>query len=151
MEPVTIRDMKSDDVPIVIAIERDSFSTPWSEQSFYGEVYGRYSIARVAVTGSVIVGYCIGRIMLDEGHLFDLAIHPGYRQRGIGRQLLEDLVRGLIINKCTVLFLEARASNTAARGLYQSLGFTHIGTRKKYYQDPSEDAVLMMLPLNEAD
>ncbi len=148
MNSIKIRDMQPGDVHDVAAIEKVCFSIPWSEHSFYSEVYGRYSIARVAITRERIVGYVIARLVLDEGHLLDLAVHPSYRNMGIARLLLEDIVRGLKINKCRAFFLEVRASNTYALKLYEKFGFKLIGTRKNYYKLPVEDACIMMLDLN---
>lgn len=139
--------MQPGDVPYVTDIERVSFSTPWSENSIYSEVYGRYSITRVAVMDDRIVGYVMARLILDEGHLLDLAIHPGFRKRGIARMLMEDVIRGLRFNRCKAFFLEVRTSNSAALKLYGDLGFNVIGTRKNYYKNPVEDAFIMMLDL----
>jgi ribosomal-protein-alanine N-acetyltransferase len=147
MNAIPIRDMLPDDVPAVAAIERTSFSTPWSENSFYSEVYGKYSIARVAVLSGRIVGYVIARLILDEGHLLDLAVHPEFRMRGIAGMLMKDVMRGLQINRCKAFFLEVRASNSAALKLYEEAGFRVIGTRKNYYKDPVEDACIMMRDL----
>ena len=147
MDAVVIRDMLPEDVPDVACIERSSFSMPWSENLFYTEVYGRYSIARVAVIRDRIVGYIIARLILDEGHLLDLAVHAELRRRGIARMLLEDVIRGLKINSCKAFYLEVRASNSAARQFYEKGSFTVIGTRKNYYINPVEDASILMLEL----
>ena len=147
MDAMAIRDMRPEDVPDVASIERSSFSMPWSENSFYSEVYGRYSIARVAVIRKRIVGYIITRLILDEGHLLDLAIHSELRRRGIARLLLEDVICGLKINSCRAFYLEVRASNIAARQFYEKMDFTDIGTRKNYYINPVEDACILMLEL----
>jgi len=135
------------DVRQVIEIERSSFTTPWSENSIYSEVYGKYSIARVAVFNERIVGYVMARLILDEGHLLDLAVHPAFRMRGIAKMLMEDLIGGLLLNRCKVFFLEARTSNEAALKLYADIGFNIVGTRKNYYKDPVEDAFIFMLDL----
>ncbi|HTZ18187.1 MAG TPA: ribosomal protein S18-alanine N-acetyltransferase [Dissulfurispiraceae bacterium] len=147
MDTVVIRDMLPEDVPDAVVIERSSFTMAWSENSFYSEVYGRYSITRVAAIKGRAAGYVIARIILDEGHLLDLAVHPGFRRMGVARMLLEDVIRGLRINRCRAFYLEVRESNAAARGLYENMGFTIIGTRKTYYKNPVEDACIMMLEL----
>jgi ribosomal-protein-alanine N-acetyltransferase len=147
MDAVVIRDMQPQDVPDVARIERVSFSMPWSENSFYSEVYGRYSIARVAVIKDRLVGYIIARLIFDEGHLLDLAVHSELRRRGIARMLLEDVIRGLKINSCRAFYLEVRASNINARQFYEKVDFTVIGTRKNYYSNPVEDACILMLEL----
>ena len=147
MDTVVIRDMRPEDVPAAAAIERSSFSMPWSENSFYSEVYGRYSITRVAVINDHIAGYIIARLILDEGHLLDMAVKSAVRRRGISRKLMEDVIRGLRLNRCKAFYLEVRASNVAARRLYENMGFAIIGTRKTYYKNPVEDACIMMLEL----
>ena len=147
MDTVVIRDMRPEDVPAAAAIERSSFSMPWSENSFYSEVYGRYSITRVAVINDHIAGYIIARLILDEGHLLDMAVKSSARRRGISRKLMEDVIRGLRLNRCKAFYLEVRASNVAARRLYENMGFAIIGTRKTYYKNPVEDACIMMLEL----
>ncbi len=147
MNAMRIRDMLPEDVPAAAAIERISFSTPWSENSFYSEVYGKYSIARVAIINERIVGYIIARLILDEGHLLDLAVCPEFRMRGIARMLMEDVISGLQINRCKAFFLEVRASNSVPLKLYEEAGFKVIGTRKNYYKAPVEDACIMMRDL----
>jgi len=147
MDAIDIRDMRPEDVPDVASIERSSFSTPWSENSFYSEIYGRYSVARVAVLRGRIIGYSIARLILDEGHLLDLAVNSELRRRGIARLLLEDVICGLKMNRCRAFYLEVRASNIAARQFYEKLNFTVIGTRKNYYINPVEDACILMLEL----
>ena len=151
MNVIALRDMNPEDVPDVAAIEQTSFSMPWSENSIYSEVYGRYSITRVAVLDKRILGYVIARLILDEGHLLDLAVHPKFRMRGIARMLMEDVFRGFRFNGCKVFFLEVRASNSAALKLYADLGFNIIGTRKHYYKNPMEDAFIMMRELSDRD
>jgi ribosomal-protein-alanine N-acetyltransferase len=147
MNAISLRDMRPADVADVAAIERSSFTTPWSENSIYSEIYGRYSITRVAELDGVIAGYVMAKLILDEGHLLDLAVHPKYRMRGIGRMLMEDVTRGLSFNGCKAFFLEVRASNAAALKLYADLGFNVVGTRKNYYKNPVEDAFIMMQTL----
>ena len=147
MNAMRIRDMLPEDVPAAAAIERISFSTPWSENSFYSEVYGKYSIARVDIINERIVGYIIARLSLDEVHLLDLAGCPEFRMRGIARMLMEDVISGLQINRCKAFFLEVRALNSVALKLYEEAGFRVIGTRKNYYKAPVEDACIMMRDL----
>jgi len=150
MIEIALRDMHPEDVPDVAAIERVSFSMPWSENSIYSEVYGRYSITRVAILDKRIAGYVIAKLIVDEGHLLDLAVHPEFRLRGIARLLMEDVSRGLRFNGCKAFFLEVRASNSIALKLYADLGFIIIGTRKNYYMNPIEDAFMMVRNLSES-
>lgn len=137
--------MRESDIPNVVEIENISFSTPWSAQSFKKEIYKPYSISRVAIMDSRIVGYiCAGRI-IDEAHILNLAVHPDCRKMGIGRLLVSTVLEELINTGCRYVYLEVRASNIAAIRLYEGFGFKKIGIRKHYYVMPEEDAYVMML------
>lgn len=144
---IYIREMYPDDIPDVVKIERLSFTTPWSETSFQSEIYSRYSITRIAELNGIIVGYICVRHIADECHLLDLAVHPDYRRRGIAAMLLDNAIQELRLDGCRFFYLEVRASNYAARKLYEKFGFNLVRTRKGYYVNPTEDAVIMMLEL----
>lgn len=142
---VSIVDMTTDDVPEVAGIEAASFSTPWSETSFYNEVTRPGSISKTARQGDRIVGYiCASRVM-DEGHILTLAVLPEFRRLGIASALIESIITELGKEGCRFIFLEVRASNQAARKIYERFNFRLFGLRKEYYKWPVEDAALMVL------
>lgn len=147
MEELTIRLMQESDLPSVVAIERISFSTPWSETLFFNELYKQCSIPKVAVIGDRIAGYICANHVADEGHILNLAVHPDFRGKGIAKILVKHSLEELKENACRFLYLEVRVSNNAARKLYEGFGFSVVGTRKIYYTEPNEDAVIMMLRL----
>lgn len=140
--------MMPEDVPEIAGIERASFSTPWAERSFYNEIYNSHSLTRVAELNGIIAGYICAKQIADECHLLDIAVHPDYRKLGIASMLLENAVGDLKANGCKNMYLEVRATNYAARKLYEKFGFKIVGTRKKYYLTPEENAVVMMLELD---
>ncbi|GAB4411134.1 MAG: ribosomal protein S18-alanine N-acetyltransferase [Thermodesulfovibrionales bacterium] len=145
MRQILIRDMLPQDIGSVIQIERMSFSTPWSETSFFTEIYKPYSIARVALLDDTVVGYiCIEHIM-EEAHILNLAVHPDYRRMGIATTLIRNIIDELKARSCRYIYLEVRDSNYIAKRLYGGLGFKVEGIRKGYYTSPKEDAVVMML------
>ncbi|HBG92028.1 MAG TPA: ribosomal-protein-alanine N-acetyltransferase [Nitrospiraceae bacterium] len=144
---LTIRTMQESDLPSIVKIERLSFSTPWSETSFFNEIYKQRSIPKVAVIDDRIAGYICANHVADEGHILNLAVHPDFRGKGIANTLVENILEELKENACRFLYLEVRASNNAARKLYEGFGFSVVGTRKEYYTEPKEDAVIMMLRL----
>lgn len=147
MKEILIRRMNEEDVPSVVAIEKTSFSLPWSETSFLNEIRKQHAISRVAVLNDTVVGYICAESVMDEGHILNLGIHPQYRKKGIATALVENILEDLKVRACRFLYLEVRASNFAAKKLYRSFGFALVGTRKNYYVAPIEDAVIMMLEI----
>ncbi len=147
MKEILIRRMEEEDVPSVAAIEKTSFSLPWSETSFLNEIHKQRAISKVAVLDDTVVGYICAESVMDEGHILNLGIHPQYRKKGIATALVENILEDLKLRACSFLYLEVRASNFAAKRLYKSFGFTIVGTRKNYYVAPNEDAVIMMLEI----
>lgn len=144
MKQVTIRDMQEEDIQSVLTIEKMSFSFPWAERSFMNEVHKPRSLTKVAVVNDEISGYLCAEYILDEGHILDLAVHPDYRRMGIATALVERILEELKERACRFLYLEVRVSNYLAKRLYQGFGFRIVGTRKRYYVSPTEDAVIMM-------
>lgn len=149
MRHVEIREMREADIATIVEIENISFSTPWSSYSFKKEIYKPYSIPKVAVINNRVVGYiCVERI-IDEAHILNLAVHPDFRKIGIGSLLVSNILEELRSTGCRYVYLEVRASNIAAKRLYERFGFKVIGIRKHYYIRPEEDAYVMMLELDE--
>lgn len=141
---IEIRAMDLLDLDQVMAIEEASFSHPWSRFSFVMELTenerARYL---VGVAGTEVVGYVGLWLVLDEAHVTTLAVHPGWRGQGIGRQLMEAAITLARVAGCRRMTLEVRLSNVVAQHLYASLGFQAVGIRPGYYQDNDEDAVIM--------
>jgi ribosomal-protein-alanine N-acetyltransferase len=149
--------MRVEDLDAVLAIERASFTNPWSRQAFLYELRDN-RVARLWVAREAggpqpggIAGYLCLWFIADEVHVTNLAVHPGARQRGIGRQLLATLLDHYRRRGATGAALEVRVGNEAARRLYEHLGFREVGLRKGYYFDTGEDALVMEArPLGEA-
>lgn len=139
--------MHRDHLPEVIEIERSSFSTPWSEMSFLNEIYNPFSHAYVALVDTKVAGYIVTKQVGDEGHILDLAVHPGHRGLGIAKFLAEKGLEDMRQEGSRHIYLEVRLSNRSAIRLYEGLGFRHAGIRKSYYIHPLEDALVMVLDL----
>jgi ribosomal-protein-alanine N-acetyltransferase len=117
------------------------------EQQLRDELARAYSHVRVARgDGAVVVGYSLFWHVVDEIHLLNVAVAPHARRRGIGRILMDDLLAYARANEASKVLLEVRASNVAAIGLYERLGFERFNVREQYYAD-GEDAVEMWLLL----
>ncbi|HSW63838.1 MAG TPA: ribosomal protein S18-alanine N-acetyltransferase [Dissulfurispiraceae bacterium] len=145
---IFLRQIVPDDVPALLAIEQLCFSTPWSQISFLNEVRSRHSLSLLAESEVSVVGYVIVRLVADECHLHDLAVHPDRRRSGVARLLMQKVLTEVRETDKRFFFLEVRASNHAAISLYESLGFRFYAKRMAYYENPQEDAALMRLDFN---
>jgi ribosomal-protein-alanine N-acetyltransferase len=139
--------MSPDDVKSIAVIEKASYTMPWPETSFLGEVYSPTSIKRVAeLKGKIIAYICIKQVS-DEAVLMNLTVDSAYRRQGIATMLFNNAGTVLRENGCRFLYLEVRESNIAARKMYEKLNFTIVGTRRDYYVDPRENSLVMRLDL----
>lgn len=141
---VRIVPMTADHLDEVAELERICFSAPWSRNMLAEELDNALAAFLVALddTGKV-VGYAGVHVILDEGYITNVAVHPDFRRRGIAGKLLQvflDFARG---NSLAFLTLEVRASNQAAIILYGRHGFRSVGRRRNYYEHPREDAIIM--------
>lgn len=140
------RRMTVDDVQVAHEIDRSSFTLPWPERSFRFEVTDNPS-ARcwIAELDGQVVGILILWMIIDEAHIATLATHPDHRRQGIAEQLLITALSQAYEEGARSVLLEVRAGNEAAQALYHKYGFEAVGSRKRYYKDNNEDAVLMTL------
>lgn len=137
--------MRVEHLERVAAIEVESFTTPRSEETFRGLLDRKGVVTRVLLAEDrEVIGYSILWCILDQGELANIAIAPMHRGQGHGRRMLERVMAESRERGVEELFLEVRASNTAALSLYESLGFTQVGLRRNYYDRPPEDALLMV-------
>ncbi len=143
---VQIVPMNRTHIPQVAALEAQCFSIPWSE-ALLEEELDRDSAYFVAIDSEKVVGYAGFYMVLDEGCITDVAVYPEWRRQGIGKHLIQALLDAADKYELASLTLEVRASNEAAIGLYQKYGFQVVGRRKRYYEKPREDAILMTLQL----
>ena len=97
-----------------------------------------------ATDESGVVGYIVGRKIPPEGEIYRIAVREDKRRRGIGYRLLSYCLKTERGSGVETVFLEVRSKNIAARELYRSYGFKEISTRRGYYQNPTDDAVIMI-------
>jgi ribosomal-protein-alanine N-acetyltransferase len=135
--------MGHDDVEAIARIELASPSA-WSAFSIAEELLRVKGVQLVATDeAGHIIAWCCGQCLDDEAELFKIAVSVDRREQGIGTALLarfEDMCMG---RGCESCFLEVRASNFQAIGLYENLGYSKIGCRKDYYSAPQEDALVL--------
>jgi ribosomal-protein-alanine N-acetyltransferase len=144
MAELIIRRMTEVDVTAVHGIEAASFSTPWTLAMFLSEMREN-KVARYLVIQAEgeVAGFAGVHIILDEGHITNIAVAPAYRGLGYGKLITLALMQYASNLGVSYLTLEVRKSNEKAKRLYASLGFTPVGLRKNYYPDTGEDALLM--------
>jgi [ribosomal protein S18]-alanine N-acetyltransferase len=142
---VVLRRAVSGDVPGVAAIERASFSDPWSARAFLPLVREVSTLFLVAASspGDEILGYAIVWFVGEEAELANIAVSADARRRGIGAIVLEHVIGEATLRGCRTMYLEVRESNAAARSLYARYGFEQVGRRKRYYVAPQEDALVL--------
>ena len=145
-----LRDMRREDLPAVLDIERRSFAQPWSRAFFEKELATPFARLMVAVEEAVpraqVIGYTCRWRVTDEVHLLNVAVHPERRGLGHGRALVAGVVGEAEAARARVVYLEVRAGNVIARRLYRQLGFKDLGVRRGYY-GPGQDAIVMELRL----
>ncbi len=128
-------------------IDAVCFTDPWSETSFREALGGEgYTFVALEDSGKLI-GYAGMLTVLDTADITNVAVLPAFRQKGLAKELMTALMTAAKGQGITRIQLEVRETNTAARALYEALGFTVDGKRKRYYRRPDEDAVLMSLSL----
>lgn len=142
---VKIQPMQKDEVDKVIEIEEMAYGDHhWSKDSFYGELSNNLAhyFSAFDLDGNLI-GYAGFWHIIDEAHITTIAINPNYRRKKIGEALLNRILQTCYENMVKYITLEVRVSNAAAIGLYEKYGFKSLGTRKGYYQNNNEDALIM--------
>jgi ribosomal-protein-alanine N-acetyltransferase len=147
MEAYTIEPLAPKHLAAVVALDHLCFGGLWSEDNYLRELSSPNSHFWVIVTGGTIVAIGGFWVILEECHIVVLAVHPQHRRRGLGEQLLKQMLetsRSLGLAWAT---LEVRASNHAASQLYQKFNFQIAGRRRHYYPDTKEDALVLWLKL----
>ena len=141
--------LKPEYVPQVAEIEKLSFSLPWSEDAFYGELDNPLATYFVAIDGGTVLGFGGVHIIAGEGYITNIAVRESARRKGIGNAILDKIIGICKEKECTFLTLEVRESNMGARALYEKAGFENLGIRKGFYEQPKEDAVIMTLTFKD--
>jgi ribosomal-protein-alanine N-acetyltransferase len=144
--------MQADDLPDVLEIERRSFPQAWTPGMFLHELkvpFSRVTLVRASNGTHTTLGYVCRWLVGDEAHILNLAVHPDHRGRGLGRLLVNQVLAEAEATRATLVTLEVRRENTAARTLYRQLGFADAGVRRNYY-GRGEDAIVMTRTLHAA-
>jgi len=142
--PLAVVPMGDADVPEVLRIEEQSFTTTWPANAFYAELHdnrmAHYFVGRML---DRIVAYGGIWVILEDSHITTIAVDPRYRGQKYGELILLRLLDEALSRGAAWMTLEVRESNTVAQALYRKYGFTTVSTRKAYYSDNNENALVM--------
>ncbi len=149
---VQIRGMHVADLVTVSALENLAYEFPWAPGIFGDCVKAGHS-CWVLCVDEAIAGYAVLSTGAGEAHLLNLCIGPDHRGQGMGRHLLQRVLEIAKWNRAERVFLEVRPSNPLAQALYESVGFSQVGVRPRYYpaRDGREDAIVMRLEMVGVD
>ncbi|HHT65460.1 MAG: ribosomal protein S18-alanine N-acetyltransferase [Caldicoprobacterales bacterium] len=139
-----VTSMMTEDIDEVHKLEKMCFPIPWSREALRMEVEQNQCARYFSVRADKqLIGYGGMWMILDEAHITNIAVHPDYRRQGVGRLIMETLMKEAVRMGMERMTLEVRVSNKAAVSLYKSLGFEEGGIRKEYYANNREDALIM--------
>ena len=141
-----VRSATPADLDAVMAIEEAAFATPlWSRYAFsslFEQAHARFQVACEPRSGT-LTGYIVTWVIVEDAEIANLAVAPEWRRQGVGGQLLDTVMTEAKAVGVRRIHLEVRESNVAAQRLYEGRDFAVVGRRKRYYQNPVEDALLL--------
>ncbi|NIK78652.1 ribosomal-protein-alanine N-acetyltransferase [Paenibacillus castaneae] len=149
VDEIIYRAMTMADIPAIVSIEQEAFTSPWTAEAFTNELmnnmFARYMVMDL---GGEIIGYGGMWVIIDEAHVTNIAVRADFRGQGLGNCLLSELQRTAVFFGAAKMTLEVRPSNEIAQQLYRKFGFKPSGVRPRYYSDNNEDALIMWAELD---
>jgi len=143
-----VRLATADDVEKIAEVEKECFSEPWSEQMIRS-CLGENTDVYVLEAEGVLCGFSVlDRSLVTEAEIHNVAVAKAYRGNSLSKLLMDAMIGSAKEKGITRIMLEVRASNQAAISLYASYGFEKVGIRPGYYRQPTENAILMDLVLD---
>lgn len=149
LEAATLEPMRTEDLPTVLVIERESFPSAWSKESYLRELRNPSSHYVVARLEGQIIGYAGMWVVAEEAHVSTIAVRAERRRSGLGARLMLSLMGAAQAHGARRMTLEVREGNLAAQALYVKLGFQTTGLLHRYYGDTGENALVMCRQLTE--
>lgn len=147
-EQVTFRSMALADLDLVMVNEEAAYPIPWTRAIFEQSMESKNHCVVMLYRGELI-GHAVVSSVVDEFHLLNLCVNPAWQGQGLGRCMLQHLIKKARADELALFFLEVRVSNRSAIELYRSEGFNEVGLRPNYYpaEEGREDALLMTMQL----
>ena len=143
MMNLEITKMTSAHIEEIARLEKECFSSPWSEEGLRSELDNSFARFFVALSDGKIAGYIGSHNILGEVYITNVAVFPEFRRNGVGNTLVRFLVNEMKAENAEFVTLEVRESNFNTIVLYEKSGFEKVGKRKDFYEKPREDGVLM--------
>ena len=142
-----IRKLSEEDISQVFEIEKENFNNPWTRDQFLGCLKKKINFSNYVYCKSTkVIGYLVAENIINEVHLYKIAVEKKYQNNKVGLKLIEYMIQDSRINRKVKVCLEVDSSNAPAIKLYNKLGFEVVGMRKKYYK--TRDAILMDMGIN---
>ncbi len=148
MTDFRIEKMTSSHIDEIASLEKECFSSPWSEDGLKSELTNNFARFFVAFCDNKIAGYIGSHNVLGEVYITNVAVFSEFRRKGVGKALVEYLVDAMKSENADFVTLEVRKSNSSAISLYEKCGFQKVGERRSFYEKPLEDAILMTYYIN---
>ena len=148
---MTIVPMEERHLDDLARLERLCFSRPWSRQALKEELTNPAACFLVGEEAGEVLGYAGMHCAAGECYVDNVAVFPEARRQGVGRKLVEALLQAAAARGGEFLSLEVRPSNLEALALYRGLGFREVGRRRRFYDDPVEDGLLLTKDLEKEE
>lgn len=148
---MTIVPMEERHLDDLARLERLCFSRPWSRQALKEELTNPAACFLVGEEAGEVLGYAGMHCAAGECYVDNVAVFPEARRQGVGRKLMEALLQAAAARGGEFLSLEVRPSNLEALALYRGLGFREVGRRRRFYDDPVEDGLLLTKDLEKEE
>jgi [ribosomal protein S18]-alanine N-acetyltransferase len=140
VEPASLRDARR-----LAQLHGESFHRGWGEGEFEGMLTERNTLVHRLRIGNRIAGFAVSRIAADEAEILSIAVEASQRGRGLSRDLLLTHLGHLAGRGARTIFLEVEENNQPARRLYERAGFSVVGRRERYYQQPGGEQLNALL------
>ena len=142
-EDLTLCHLRPEQIDQLAELEVQCFSDPWSRESLTEELSNPLSVYYLCMEGAQVLGYIGTRQLGEEWEIVNVAVRPARRREHIASRLMEWLLADAREKRAQTVFLEVRESNLPAIRCYERFGFRQVGLRKRYYEKPVENALLM--------
>ncbi len=143
-----VRRAVKEDLPLLARIEKEFSDNTWTEAQLREELESSHAFLFCCELNGRVIGFCDVHVVADDAHINELCIEPTSRRQGAAHAMMRHAIGLCDALGCSVLSLEVRSKNEPAIALYEKCGFEQVGIRKRFYQNPADDALNMNLYFN---